>query len=475
MTDSTPARRGKFRSPTYLADLLLAKAKATDKLTASLTYTFTDFLDPERLTEQADFLRLFTNKCSLDFGLVAVSLILSALAVSPDTEGRLADARALYQQLGDGKASANAFRNRVQQTPTLLLFLLKKRLRELRSYVKLPLLQGRLAQFKDLLIPDASIYKVATALVDFLPSKQAGKAALKLHAVYSLRADTLVEFDFTEGTRSENQVYQPKWVKDALYIWDLGYNHYGRIIDGKRAGAHILQRLKQNGNPIALAYYDDKGRHTLRGKRGGKRTLEDVCQCEEALQDTPTLDFDVELEDENARKETLRVVCVRHEGEDRYYLTTLSREHFTPYDIAEIYTLRWEVELFFRELKGGLRADEVRRLSNLESLRAVTYASLLASLLVRDIRELANEVLAQAPQIPPIEKPSEEIKEETKLPQAAFSPRTAGGEWAEVGKTRVCKNATEVVADVSDVDKSAQRGKSRRSKKVGKENGGTAV
>ena len=45
---------------------------------------------------------------------------------------------------------------------------------------------------------------------------------------------------------------------------------------------------------------------------------------------------------------TARAVCVPFEGEDRWYLTTLPRDRFSPCDVAELYRLRWEVELYFR-------------------------------------------------------------------------------------------------------------------------------
>ena len=78
-------------------------------------------------------------------------------------------------------------------------------------------------------------------------------------------------------------------------------------------------------------------------------------------------------------------MCVPCGGEDRYYLTTLPREVFTPHDVAEMYRLRWEVELFFRNWKGAVRLDEVRRLSHPVSLQVAVTASLLAALLARDI------------------------------------------------------------------------------------------
>ena len=80
-------------------------------------------------------------------------------------------------------------------------------------------------------------------------------------------------------------------------------------------------------------------------------------------------------------------MCVPHEGKDRYYLTTLPRDIFSAYDIAELYRVRWEVELLFRTWKGAVRLDEVRRLSHPHSLDVTITSSLLAALLGREIHD----------------------------------------------------------------------------------------
>jgi len=109
------------------------------------------------------------------------------------------------------------------------------------------------------------------------------------------------------------------------------------------------------------------------------------------------LDLDVKLVDRNVvdgkrRTVIARLVCVPTEGEDRYYLTTLPRSTFTPSDIAELYRIRWEVELFFRNWKGGVRMDHVHRLRNPTSLAVAVTASMLAALLSRDLQAALEQV-----------------------------------------------------------------------------------
>lgn len=66
-------------------------------------------------------------------------------------------------------------------------------------------------------------------------------------------------------------------------------------------------------------------------------------------------------------------------------LTVLPRDIFTVFDVAEIYRLRWEVELFFKNWHGALRMDDVHRLSHPVSVKTHVLASLVAATLARDI------------------------------------------------------------------------------------------
>lgn len=156
----------------------------------------------------------------------------------------------------------------------------------------------------------------------------------------------------------------------------------------------MLQRLKEGANPVVLASYGRDGhRRVLRAQGDKPLSLNDACQFGHVHKQR-VLDLDVEIQD-GGRKVVARVVCVPCAGEDRYYLTTLSRDVFTPHDVAELYRIRWEVELFFRNWKGGVRLDQVRRLSHPGSLDVAIIASMLAALLARDVTTRLNELAAE--------------------------------------------------------------------------------
>lgn len=353
---------------------------------------FARFLDPVRINAIAEDLRAAQRMRDIDLGIVVIAVILSAFSRSSDTEGRVRDAFALYRQIdSSARVVDEAFRKAMMRAADVLQRLLTQWMTEQATCDLGAPLRGRLAFFKDLHLTDSTCFKLSRALVDVLPGSGSA-AALKIHAVYSVRAQGLVSVKTTNGREHDSPHFDPSWVAGALYLWDLGYNDYLRVSRGHIASAYLVQRLKDKANPRMLAWYDAKGqRHAVpRGPRGALARLSEVLEATEALQHDGVLDLDVVIEGDGVEC-VMRVVCVPTEGQDRYYLTNLPREHFSPCDVAEIYAARWDIELLFKDWQGGCRVDEVCRLSNRDTLRSVIYGGLLAHLLSREVTRAAND------------------------------------------------------------------------------------
>lgn len=369
--------------------------------------------DPDRLHALAEDLRLVERQRLHHLGLIAVAMILSALQRSTDTCGRLLDAQAVYEQLGGPTGQRAAFRTQVAKLGPLFEVMLCRRLRALHARTDLPTLRGRLAFFCDLLVPDSSVLRLASALAAVLPGTGTD-AALKLHGVYSVRAKAAVNWIDTPGSTHDNHAFWPTaWVPGALYLWDLGYEDRTRFLDAHEAGAHVLQRLKATMNPRVVARFDP-ARHDVPGQ-----TFESTLRLRQAvkqglLDETTVLDLDVEIA-EGERKAVVRAVCVPVDGVPRWYLTTLPRSVFSAWDVAELYRVRWEVELFFRHERGGTRLDELRGLRTPAIIRAVVSSSLLASLMSRDVAEAMETLGADAAAL--------DVEPEPTRPPSADEPR----------------------------------------------------
>ena len=396
-----------------------------------LTSSIGPFLDPDRLHALAMDLGCVERNRDHHAGLVADSLILSALQQGADTQGRWLDAQSLYERIGGTPTGNTSFRNALRKLEPLFRELLRRRFETLGR--ETPALQGRLRDFVDVLMPDGCSFKIAAALAGVWPGTST-PAEFKLHAVYSVRANGPVELRQSAGRVHDNVGFAPAaWVRDALYIWDLGYQDYDRFVDAVLSGAIPLQRLKDKLNPVVLAWYDDAGaRHPLAHADGRPMRLQAACEFA-SMPQGGTLDLDVQIRDSKGREVIARVVCVPFEGKDRWYLTTLPRDRFTPFDVAEIYRLRWEIELYFRTLRGAVRLDDVRRMRNPESMIVALLASLVAATLGQELtvalttfaNERCHTEAEPWPDGVPLEQPTIARCKPAPAKEAGFSPRSA--------------------------------------------------
>jgi putative transposase len=370
-----------------------------DQLANLIETSAVELLDPERLAARAEDLRIKERDRVHHVGLVVDALVLSALQRSTDTDGRWLDARRTYEAIGGARSGKTSFRNNVHQVVPLMRDVLRRRLVAMQAATGDVEMRGRLKAFSDVLIPDGCAFKVAAALSNIYAGTSQ-PAELKLHAVYSVRAGGATSVKMAPGSEHDSDGFWPKaWEKNALYLWDLGFVSNERFIDAVQGGAHVVQRLKDGMNPVVLASHGPGGtRRELFDETGKRLRLQEACAFGHVHKQA-VLDLDVEITDDKRRTVAARVVCVPFGGEDRYYLATLPREIFTPHDVAELYRIRWEVELFFRGWRGAMRLDEVRRLAHPASLEAAVLASLLAAAMSQEITMgLKHLAAAQAAQ-----------------------------------------------------------------------------
>ena len=345
-----------------------------------------EWLDPERIDAMAEDLRVVVRHRVHHFGLLVCSLVLSALERGADTEGRWLDARAVYLSLGGSDSAETSFQKQVRKAAPVLREMLRRRMHQLAQRTPAPL-AGRLGLFSDVLIPDGCAFKLATALSG-LYAGTGNAAEFKLHAVYSLRHANVASLETTPGRVQDTTRFHPEWQKDALYIWDLGFTSRMRLFEALDAGAHVVQRLRKDLNPEWLTSHEVRPPWRVVARNEGALKLKESL-AGPLLPPGQTLDLDVRLQHQHDRKRTcvVRLIRLTVEGKPRFYLTTLPREVFSPYDIAELYRIRWEVERVFREWKGAVHIDDVRNLRNPQAIEVAVYAALVAALFARAIHE----------------------------------------------------------------------------------------
>ncbi len=170
------------------------------------------------------------------------------------------------------------------------------------------------------------------------------------------------------------------WVAGKLLILDLAYRKgllYKQLADN---GGYFLLRKKQSDNPL------------ITDPRWCGERLSSL--VEEFVGKTFDVDAVVPWHFDRGpnknRRHTLpvRVIGQWNADEDRhhFYLTNVPRDMMVADHVGSIYAARWEVELFFRELKLTHRLEQLPTRKRFVS-ESLIYSALLSLLLSRRLRE----------------------------------------------------------------------------------------
>lgn len=237
---------------------------------------------------------------------------------------------------------------------------------------------GKLDEFKKILAHDGSVLRLSPLLQKLFPATRTNtmKAAGKIHGTADVRERRFVRVVFTGERESELAVARAMPIEpNVLYLVDLGYTSYDYYSDIKNGSGHLVARLKVNANPtiVKVRYGVYAPARTVRDGLGLNSDKVRFIKGKKAF------DLDAHFKTRNGSCE-LRVVGVYNEERQAYhiYVTTLPPEDYSPQDVAEIYRLRWQIELLFKLLKSSCHVDHIDT-KNPDAIRTHIYASLLAA------------------------------------------------------------------------------------------------
>jgi IS4 transposase len=240
-----------------------------------------------------------------------------------------------------------------------------------------PDLLGKLREFDQVLANDGSVLQLSPLLKKLFPATRTNivKAAGKLHATADLVHRRIVHVELTGERHSELAVARARpIVKNALYINDLGYNSYDYFGDLCDGGAELLARLKEGANPTVV--------EILHGVRAPKASVGKKLNDLDLTASHNTFELLAEFPVSTGTV-LLRIVGVRNLETGKYhrYLTSLPPGLLTPEELANLYALRWQIELLFKLLKSSCHLDHLDT-SNVNALRTHIYASILAAVIL---------------------------------------------------------------------------------------------
>lgn len=261
------------------------------------------------------------------------------------------------------------------------------------------ILSPKMKWVKDILIQDSSIIRLSASLMKKYPATRSrGKAAgLKVSLLVSAVASSPQTVTIHGERIHETKTLKiGKWVKDKLLLVDLGFFKFQMFARIQENGGYFLSRLKGNANPLFLSLH-----RTYRGNAiqlVGKqwKDIKDN-MMREVLDAEVEVSFSRRAYNGKQSKDAmpLRLVAIYNEEAKRYhvYITNIPPDTLCAEDVAELYRVRWDIEMIFKELKSKYSLDAIKS-ANPDVVEGLVWVGILTLLVSR---RLFNVLRASAP------------------------------------------------------------------------------
>lgn len=214
-----------------------------------------------------------------------------------------------------------------------------------------PLRDSVLSCFEDVVIHDGSSFALHDALACAFPGRftTVSPAAVELHATMSLLHDNLTSLTLAPDSECErHHVPPPSELRGKLFLADRGYDSTTFMQEIQEAGGSFCIRIRTCLDPVVTRIH-------RRGKR--YRSLEGrrLSAVVSSLPKSKAHDLNIEWHRRDGTPRNAYRLLLRYHGPEHGWMrlmTNLPRERFTDRDVLATYRLRWQVELYFKELKS---------------------------------------------------------------------------------------------------------------------------
>jgi hypothetical protein len=276
-----------------------------------------------------------------------------------------------------------AFYNRLAQPefPRFMRQVFRDILQNLSANVLRPAVGGQLAYFDDLVVQDGSSFAVHDALARTFGGRFTTlcPAAVEIHTFMSVFHDQVIEAEVAPDKDPERKFLPPaRSLTRKLLLADRGYQSLDYWEDVGEAGGFFLMRGKGNLNPWL---------RVVRGP-GGRRSRFEGRYLQDVLRYFPRrrLELDVEWDRPGGKVLRLRMILIwlRHKQEYTVLVTNVPRRVLTARQVAEVYRLRWQIELVFKEWKSYANLHAFTS-AKAPLVKGLIWASLCAAALKRTL------------------------------------------------------------------------------------------
>jgi hypothetical protein len=225
---------------------------------------------------------------------------------------------------------------------------------------------------RDWHIVDSTTVKLPKPLIDEYRGT-GDYAALKVHKRFSVGIGTMVDYRLSPAREHDalNFKLDESWRGLGL-LCDLGYASLQLLRDCEHFNVRYVMRLKDSWKPKVLAV----ARGTLTKTFTPGTDLDVLIDDDALLLDGKVIDVDVAL---GPTRIPARLVGVKTDKGYCFFLTNLEPS-VAPRSVADIYRVRWEIELDNKLDKSCSRLDEVAA-RTAPAVRALVHASMVASMI----------------------------------------------------------------------------------------------
>jgi Transposase DDE domain len=311
-----------------------------------------------------------------------------AVVLSRFGHGRpgFAEARQWYERLGGARLWPRPFQMRFKQTTVVPLFekAFETAVVGWRSGRRVPHALSK--WFADVVLWDSTLIQLPDALQRPFKGLRSAAASLKVTLAISAFGRVPLFARMGAGTDNDHRLFPPleQFRPRTLWVFDAGFVAYRRFQEIDGAAQKFLCPMRSNGNAIILALH----RGPAAARRGvnrapGRVRLRDVLPVGKRI--NAVWDLDVTLFTRWKHRVHARLVIVPGPGGVQHpYLTNLDRTPWSGELIRELYRLRWQVELVFKELKQDLNLTAIPT-KDPNAAQVFAWASLIALGISREV------------------------------------------------------------------------------------------
>ena len=248
-----------------------------------------------------------------------------------------------------------------------------------------PKARSPLGAFGRIVIQDGCSFAVKDALREHYPGrfKKQNPAAVELQVTMNLLNESVERVTLTADTAPERPHLPPcETLRGDLLLADRGYLDLEYLGAVNEAGGSFVVRASASVNPKVRGAYSWEGE--VLGEGSGQSLKQGV------LSKGETVDLDV-VWGRGEKALELRLLARWNPAEGRHTLlvTNLPRARFSAEQVGQLYRLRWQVELLFKEWKSyaNLHAFDT---SNTGIAEGLIWTAIAASVLKRYLAQMTQ-------------------------------------------------------------------------------------